>query len=200
MSDGPDIGMTALGPDEQARSYATLASAFAADPVERWLYPAPDHYRTHFPVFLETFGGKAFEVETAWGLPDRSAVALWLPPGVEADGEAIVAHLTETVEPAKHDDMYAVLEQMDVAHPAYEHWYLPWFGVDAARQGEGLGRRLLAQCLEIVDAAGLPSYLETPNPRTVPFYARHGFEVTGEAVAGSCPPMTFMLRAARTAG
>jgi hypothetical protein len=48
-------------------------------------------------------------------------------------------------------------------------------------------------CLQIVDGTHLPAYLETPNP----FYRRHGFEVTGEAQAGTCPPITFMLRAAR---
>jgi len=52
-------------------------------------------------------------------------------------------------------------------------------------------------CLQIVDATHLPAYLETPNPRTFSFYQRHGFEVTGQAQAGTCPPMTFMLRAAR---
>ena len=77
------------------------------------------------------------------------------------------------------------------------HWYLPWFAVDAALQGRGLGNQLMKPCLQIVDASHLPAYLETPNPRTIPFYQRHGFEVTGEAQAGTCPPITFMLRASR---
>jgi hypothetical protein len=38
--------------------------------------------------------------------------------------------------------------------------------------------------------------LETPNPRTIPFYRRHGFEITGTANAGECPPLAFMLRPA----
>jgi ribosomal protein S18 acetylase RimI-like enzyme len=86
---------------------------------------------------------------------------------------------------------------MDAAHPDYQHWYLPWFAVDAALQDRGLGSQLMKPCLQIVDATHLPAYLETPNPRTISFYQRHGFEVTGEAQAGACPPITFMLRAAR---
>jgi hypothetical protein len=43
----------------------------------------------------------------------------------------------------------------------------------------------------------VPAFLETPNPRTIPFYERHGFEVTSVAQAGACPPVTSMLRAAR---
>ena len=53
-------------------------------------------------------------------------------------------------------------------------------------------------CLSIVDASHLPAYLETPNPRTIPFYERHGFEVVGEARAGACPPVAFMARAPAT--
>ena len=60
--------------------------------------------------------------------------------------------------------------------PTDPHWYLPWLGVDGARQGAGLGADLLRQCLMRVDADHSPAFLETPNPRTVPFYERHGFE------------------------
>jgi len=185
--------------DESGRAsvFATLVLAFAADPVERWLYPEPEQYLADFPRFLAAFGGRAFGERTVWRLGEFSAVALWLPPGTEADGDAIVAALAETVEEGKHDDTFAVLGQMDAAHPAYPHWYLPWFGVDSALQGGGLGSQLMRSCLQIVDAGHAPAYLETPNPRTVPFYKRHGFEVTGEAQAGTCPPITFMLRAAR---
>ena len=52
-------------------------------------------------------------------------------------------------------------------------------------------------CLEIVDESGFPAYLETPNPRTVPFYERAGFAVTGVAGTGACPPVTLMQRAGR---
>ena len=177
--------------------YRTLVSAFTDDPVERWLYPELPEYLTHFPQFLAAFGGRAFDAQTVWRLGDFSAVALWLPPGAEPDGDAIGAVLEETVSPGKHGDTFAVLEQMDAAHPPYPHWYLPWFGVDSDLQGQGLGGVLMEQCLEIVDESHQPAYLETPNPRTLTFYRRHGFEETGTAQAGACPPITFMLRAAR---
>jgi GNAT superfamily N-acetyltransferase len=182
---------------EQARALATLVSAFTDDPVERWLYPELQQYLIHFPVFLRAFGGKAFDEQTAWSLGDCSAVALWLPPGTEPDGDKISKVLTESVSPDKHGDLFSVLQRMDVAHPTYSHWYLPWFGVDAALQGRGLGGQLMKACLMVVDASHLPAYLETPNPRNITFYERHGFEVTGEAQAGACPPVVFMLRASR---
>jgi GNAT superfamily N-acetyltransferase len=192
-----DPSVQLVAEDAQANVYATLVSAFADDPVERWLYPANADYLTHFPDFLAAFGGKAFHRGTAWRLGDFSAVALWYPPGTEPDGDAVAAVLTDTVTPARHADLFAVAEQMSAAHPTYRHWYLPWFGVRGDLRGRGLGSRLMVACLETVDADRLPAYLETPNPRTLPFYERHGFTVTGEAQAGACPPIVFMLRPAR---
>jgi GNAT superfamily N-acetyltransferase len=180
---------------EQPRAFATLVSAFERDPVERWLYPESLEYFAHFPTFLAAFGGKAFDEHTVWRLGEFDAVALWLPPGAEPDGEAITTVLTETVAPSQHGDLFAVLEQMDAAHPTYPHWYLPWFGVDAAQQGRGLGSQLMEYCLGVVDEHQMPAYLETPNPRSIPFYERHGFSVAGEAQAGACPPIVFMTRA-----
>ncbi|HEY0871222.1 MAG TPA: N-acetyltransferase [Acidothermaceae bacterium] len=179
---------------DQPRAVATLVSAFTDDPVERWLWPDDNAYATQFPRFVAALGGRAFEVQTAWRLGDFAAVALWFAPGVEPDGELIVGVLSETVPQDKLDDTFTVLEAMDSVHPQYPHWYLPWFGVTAAAQGRGLGSQLMTQCLEIIDASNLPAYLETPNPRNISFYERHGFEVTGEVQAGNCPPVTFMLR------
>ncbi|MDQ2943628.1 MAG: GNAT family N-acetyltransferase [Candidatus Dormibacteraeota bacterium] len=183
--------------NEQSRALATLVSAFTDDPVVRWLYPESQQYLTHFPEFLVAFGGKAFDEQTAWTLGEFSAVALWLPPGAEPDDDFITTVLTESVSPGQHVDLFSVMDQMDVAHPTYPHWYLPWFGVDSALQGRGLGGQLMKSCLEIVDASHLPAYLETPNPRNISFYERHGFELTGVARAGACPPVSFMLRGAR---
>jgi GNAT superfamily N-acetyltransferase len=191
-----DSTVLPVSEDQQTQVYATLVSAFFEDPVERWLYPAPQEYRTHFPEFLAAFGGKAFQHETVWKLGEFSAVALWLPSGIEPDGDAITAVLADTVDPSKHDDLFSVLEQMDAAHPRDAHWYLPWFGVIADLQGRGLGSTLMTHCLRVVDASHLPAYLETPSPRNITFYERHGFAVTGEAQAGQCPPVTFMSRAA----
>ena len=190
-------GVTPVQESDRARAISTLVSAFTDDPVERWLYPGLERYLTHFPDFVVAFGGEAFAQQTVWALSDFSAVAVWFQPGAEPNADKIVGVLSETVSPEKHDDTFALLEQMDAAHPTYPHWYLPWLGVELGAQGRGAGGRLLRHCLNTVDESGLPAFLETPNPRTVPFYERHGFEVTARAQAGPCPPMTLMLRAPR---
>jgi ribosomal protein S18 acetylase RimI-like enzyme len=180
----------------RARVIATIVSAFADDPVERWMFPEDDAYLAHFPAFVAAFAGEAFSRGTVHESGDRSAVAVWLPPGAVPDGEAIESVLSRGVAPAKHADTFAVLGQMDAAHPDFPHWYLPWLGVRRDLRGHGHGGELLRDGLARVDADRLPAYLETPNPRTVPFYERHGFAVVGVARAGACPPVTLMLRPA----
>ena len=185
--------------DDRERTLATLTSAFAADPVERWLWPDDAQYAGRFQEFAKVFSEGAIEAGTAWQVDDYAAVAVWMGPGVAPDPERIGLVLRTAVVTEKHEDMFSVLEQMEGGHPKYPHWYLPWLGVGASRQGGGLGGTLLAECLEYVDTSGLPSFLETPNPRTIPFYERHGFEVTGYAQSGSCPPVALMLRAGQPA-
>ena len=180
--------------EDRAKTLTTLLSAFRADPVERWLYPDEHHYDEFFPAFVAAFGGEAFTHDTVWRLGDFAAVALWLSPTAEPDGDEIVRVLTTTVDESRHRDTMAAIDQMDAAHPRYPHWYLPWFGVDARLQGTGLGGTLMAECLRAVDETELPAYLETPNPRTISFYERCGFRVTGSTHTADCPPITFMLR------
>jgi GNAT superfamily N-acetyltransferase len=137
---------------------------------------------------------RQFAHDTVWRLDDFAAVALWLSPNTEPDADEIVRVLMTTVDESRHNDTVAAIEQMDAAHPRYPHWYLPWFGVDARLQGTGLGGTLLTDCLSAVDETELPAYLETPNTRTISFYKRHGFRVTGSTRTADCPPITFMLR------
>ena len=188
------LPITTVGEDERGAAVATITAAFVDDPVERWLYPELDAYTAHFPAFVAAFGAGAFEGRTVWKLGNFSAVALWLGPGVAADGTAIVDVLAGTVATDKHEHLFSVLDQMDRAHPTYPHWYLPWFGVRPELQGGGLGGSLLEHCLRFVDESRLPAYLETPNPRTIAFYERHGFRAVSVSAAGACPPVTSMLR------
>lgn len=187
----------ALQEGEEQSAVDVLVTAFTADPVIRWMYPGASAYLTHFSAFLRAFGGKAFTSHTVWRLGDFAAVALWFPPHTEPAGDAVIAEVKRSIAPHQHADFFALLEQMDSAHPTYPHWYLPWFGVEGAQQGKGLGGELMRQCLAFVDRDRLPAYLESPNPRNLPFYERHGFKVTGVSRAGACPPVYSMLRSAR---
>ena len=162
--------------------------------MHRWLFPDDDTYAAKLPLLIDAVGGRAFEMSTAWQLEYDSAVGLWVPPGVEPDAERIGTVLLETTSAQKHPEAFGTLEQTDAARPEYPHWYRAFFGVESAKQGRGLGTRLLGACLEYIDLGGLPAYLLAPNPCNVAFLERFGFVVTGQAQAGSAPPLVVMTR------
>ena len=180
---------------EQATSVLTLA--FSADPPTRWVFSDPYDYVTYFPEFVRAFGGRAFEHETADSLEGCPAVALWLPPGVEPDEEALIGLIQRTVTESLLGDALAIFEQMSGFHPAEPHWYLPLIGVDPARQGAGYGTELMKHSLQRCDTDRKLAYLESSNPRNTPFYERLGFERLGVIQAGTFPQIVPMSRKPR---
>lgn len=57
-----------------------------------------------------------------------------------------------------------------------ESWYLSILGVTPTMQGKGLGSALVKPVLEITDAIGAPSYLETFTHGNLYFYQRLGYK------------------------
>jgi ribosomal protein S18 acetylase RimI-like enzyme len=174
----------------------TLVAAFEDDCAVRMIYPADDEYRTHFAGFLVAFGGRAFED----GVVDRDtageAAAMWFPPGVEPDGEAIMAYLESTVSPPRFVTLARGMEIQSTFHPETEHWYLPWIGVRPGSRGQGIGRALLEYGLARADEAGMPAYLEATSRRNAALYERHGFEVAGVVESPGYPEIIAMWRPA----
>ena len=121
-------------------------------------------------------------------------VALWFPPGVGSDDEAMGALVAEAVPAADHDEVFGFLSQMGEFHLAEPHWYLPLIGVDVTKQGRGYGSALLRHALERCDRDGLPAYLEATSPLSKTLYERHGFEELGVIQEGTSPPMWPMQR------
>ena len=79
-------------------------------------------------------------------------------------------------------------------HPQTPHWYLPFVGVEPMQQCRGLGARLLGPILERCNHERLPAYLESTNPRNVPFYESLGFRGIGMIQSGTSPKIVPMLR------
>ncbi len=179
---------------DRRRAVASLTLAFSSDPVMRWGWPDPERYLSYWPPIADAFGGGAFDHGTAHGLEDCVAVALWLPPGVEPDGQTVIEYMRESMDDQTFEDINGVFEQMDDLHPNDDHWYLPLTGVDPVAQGRGLGTTLLRHALKTCDSDGLPAYLEATSPRNRNLYARHGFTIVEIIQAGTSPPLWAMLR------
>lgn len=179
---------------DEARAVATITMAFSSDPAVRWLLPDANQYLTYWPPFVRAFAGEAFTNGTADTVDDCGGVAMWLPPGVGSDEEAIGEILAEAVPAAAQEEVFAFFGQMEEFHPTERHWYLPLIGVDVTRHGRGFGSALLVHALERCDRDGVPAYLEATSHLNRALYARHGFEEIGEIQTGSSPAMWPMLR------
>lgn len=187
---------TATGSPDETSAIDILVLAFSADPVARWIWPDPQQYQMHFPSFIKAFGGEAFAHGSAYYVADYAA-ALWLPPNAQPDEDALTSIFQRTVSEQIQKDVFTVFDQMGRYHPSEPHWYLPLMGVDPLRQGKGFGSVLLQYMLTQCDRVNKLAYLESSNPRNIPFYERHGFELLGTVQAGSSPPIFPMLRSPR---
>jgi ribosomal protein S18 acetylase RimI-like enzyme len=187
---------TAAASDEAALA-AVLALAFSTDPGARWAWPDPRQLLTHFPAFVQAFAGAAFTNGSAYYVDGYAGAALWLPPDVHPDDDALDALMQRTASGETSRDLLQVFEQMRGYHPSEPHWYLPLLGVDPIRQGQGLGAALMRHALARCDGEGKAAFLESSNPRNVSLYERHGFEVVGRIQVGTSPTLFPMLRKAR---
>ena len=172
---------------------ATLAKAFADDPVWRGLV---GERASRVVAALTTHGCRRRPAEFTMV---EDAVAWWHPPGQWRMGLAETLRLVPRVGPIARLGSLRLLRMsalIERQHPEEPAAYLGYLG--AAVQGKGLGGVVLQPALDVCDAFGWPAYLESSNPRNVPFYRRYGF-VDGAPleVPSGCPTITPMWRVAR---
>jgi len=187
---------TATASDE-APTIDVVVLAFSADPAARWAWPEPQQYLQHFPSFVKAFGGNAFAHGSSYYVNDYAGAALWLPPDVHPDEDALFTLLQRTIPRQLQKDFFAVFEQMGRYHPREPHWYLPLIGVDPPQQGKGYGAALLQHALLPCDRDNKLAYLEATSRKSIPLYERHGFEVLSTIQVGASPPIFPMLRKPR---
>lgn len=174
-----------------------LKLAFVADPATRWVWPDSQKYLLNFFEFAKAFGGKAFEHNTAYYVGNYHGAALWLPPNVDPDVDTILGLIQETTSEESQKVVPEVFEKMGEYHPNEPHWYLPLLGVDPHHHGKGLGSLLMLHALTMCDKGNSLAYLESSNPRNIPFYKRHGFDLLGTIQVEEFPPIFPMLRKPR---
>jgi hypothetical protein len=75
------------------------------------------------------------------------------------------------------------------------HWYLLALGMESSTGREDVGGVLIEPVLRRADSTGLPCYLETFDEKSLPFYKRHGFRITGAGrIVGDGPSFWVMTR------
>lgn len=183
-----------------------LTAAFAGDPVMTWI-GRKDAKRDigRRAMFSFLVGKLGLPGRELWTADDFSAAALWIPPE-RADLKLpwweelmLFPTIVTFTSLGGLNRVDAFRKAADKHHPkAKPHFYLMTIGVDPKFQGQGLGSALLDATLAMIDAKGLPSYLESSNEKNVPLYKRHGYEVTNEfRPAPDAPPLWGMWREPR---
>ncbi len=190
----------------------TLVRAFDTDPLMKYVVPSDSERAKRLEGFFYSatlYGYKRGTIYIATGEKDERVVAtaIWLGPAAQnglSVGSAIKAGLTVPMlkvffklGPAATIRLLNVGDYTEKLHHQFMtkmHWYLLFLGVEPTFQGKGVGGELLQPILKRADQEGLPCYLETMNPKNVPFYQKHGFQMVHTSVIPKGGPQMWAFR------
>lgn len=200
VSDARHVSPLTVG--AAAEAGRVLGRAFVDDPLMRYYFEADEDRSEPVRKTMTLATGLALRYGTALRL-DCSArligAALLLPPAVrDFPLWAVAAALLRTPSlwrPRALRRHFGVTASIDARRPAFPCWTLLSLGVAPEHQHRGHGAWLLQRVLQSL-APGSIVCLETDNERNLPFYLRHGFEITSDFVAdrGKGPRTWAMLR------
>jgi GNAT superfamily N-acetyltransferase len=162
---------------------AALTSAFDDDPLTMWLFPGVAERRRKLPSFFRSLLGASLPFGEVYATDDGKCAAIWNPPGTFPMGwrtDARLGLVTARLTGLRIATRARGLLYFATHHPKERHWYLQMLGTESESQGRGAGSAIIAPVIERCDREGERIYLESSKERNIPFYARHGFEVTDE--------------------
>jgi len=202
MSDVIRVGQEALEPVA-----VTLALSFADDPIWKWIYDSDDTLPLDTAIVLgRMLVAGMMPADEIHSIADHGAVALWTAPAgsTPEDDEPL---RDEQVAPyfkpfaAQLGERLMLTGQLSQAmkehRPAEPHWYLGMLGTHPDRQNQGLGSQVLQAMQAKADRVGIPTFLESSNPRNYGFYQRHGYTELDVLTVEDSPPLLGFWRAPR---
>lgn len=186
-----------------AAAVDVLTAAFTGDPVMHWLFPGAAAHVRSLHTWWELMLSLQRSDAEVWLSPASTTAAVWRAPLFDdpAPDPAARDRFVEVVAGLVGDRAEQVFDffgRIGEAHPPEPHWYLAAVGTTPDHQGAGAGAATLAPVLARCDDEGIPAYLESSNPRNVPFYHRLGFVETGTLTTpDAAAVMTLMWRTPR---
>jgi GNAT superfamily N-acetyltransferase len=161
-----------------------ISLSFANDPIWSRALALPDGSTEHHLAFWRLAIEGALRYPWTWLAGGDEATAVWIPPGgteLTAEQEARLLDLVREILGPASGDYIELLDRFTAAQPKTEpHYYLTLLGTHPNHRGRGIGMRLLAHTLALVDAEHMPAYLESTNPANNNRYMGVGFEPIGE--------------------
>lgn len=175
---------------------SSLAAAFHDDPFVAYLLGGHHDWRRSRLAF-RMLARNMLQRGIVLTSSDRSAAALWAPPGQWRLGlGAMLRTLPVTLRAYRWHILRALiaLVRLERRHPRTPHYFLQVLGTDPSYQGRGIGSRLLGHALRMADRDRIGAYLASSKETNLPFYRRFGFEVIGEFRHHNGPRMWLMWR------
>jgi len=190
--------------DDVAAVTETITVAFHRDPVWSWAFPDDERRPAQYTAVWGQMIRSAMRYRWVRVTDCCEAAAIWIPPGgseLPPEDEAAFMELIEEQLGPRAETVKELLERFDQAQPKQTpHYYLSLLGTHDHHRGKGIGMALLAENLALIDAEGMPAYLESTNPANNQRYGRVGFEPFGEFSApDGGPRVTTMWREPRRA-
>jgi GNAT superfamily N-acetyltransferase len=179
-----------------------IALAFVNDPVWGPALSRADGRTDHLSRYWRQFVDGALRHSWVWIAGDGAAASVWIPPGeteLNPDQEARVAAIIHEDVPEREAEYTELVSRFEGSHPRSEnHYYLSLLATHPDHRGRGIGMRLLAHDLALIDGEHAAAYLESTNPANDRRYRGVGFEPIGQfAYPGDRAPITMMWRATR---
>jgi GNAT superfamily N-acetyltransferase len=154
------------------------------DPLWSRAMERADGRTDHHAEFWRLSVQGALRHQWTWLTQEGEATSIWIPPGgteLTPEQEIMLVELARQHLGSTSGRYLELLERFGAAHPHAEpHYYLSLLGTHPAHRGKGIGMRLLAHDLALIDGEHLPAYLESSNAANNDRYARVGFEPIGE--------------------
>ena len=196
------------------RVAACLTDALSADPLfiaTFGMAPWPGFFKWMNWKLFESFGMADVVANSATG--EIASAAIWMEPrmtfGASLRGLFMMLYLVCCVGFRR---MFRLAKVMGIVESKRRKYaptalHLQTMGTSSAQQGKGIGSDVLKAGIARADARGVPCFLESFNPRNVPFFERLGFRVVeqvypfengtvgdGSVGVGKGPVCTLMLR------
>jgi GNAT superfamily N-acetyltransferase len=195
-----DTAVRRATPADRLRLATALADAFYDDPFATYIWPGDATRRARLASFQRMMLRAQMAQGEVWTVDGAVAGAMWGPPrGWQLARRTQLRMLPRMLwlTGSRAGVAGAAVKEIEHHHPKDVHWYLAVLGTEPAMQGRGLGSALLQPVLERADRDDVPAYLESSKATNIPFYARHGFEVTGEIRIPDGPSLWPMWREPR---
>ena len=163
-----------------------LVQAFAHDPTLSWyLFGQRADFEFRRRAYLEAYLGfhlaNHMPVLGAWKDDQLLGVIYFYPGNHRLEQTSLIA-LGQRIEhlcgAACLDRLDNLLAAFDQRLPQKDLARIEFIAVAPQHHGKGIGSALLATCLDWLRKSGSPGVaLETGEPRNLPLYKRHGFQL-----------------------